>query len=94
MQLVWSLDAIQDLVHIRAYIADNNPAAAQKVAKRIEQVADTLSKLPNIGKQGRVAGTREFAIDRTPYIAIYRIRGEQLEILRVLHGRRQWPESE
>jgi plasmid stabilization system protein ParE len=46
-----------------------------------------------MGRPGRVIDTRELVIDRTPYIAAYRITGDKVRILRVLHGARQWPDE-
>lgn len=46
-----------------------------------------------MGREGRVEGTRELVIDRSPYIAVYSILGETVRILRVLHGAQKWPEE-
>lgn len=52
-----------------------------------------LQRFPESGRLGRVEGTRELVVDRTPYIAAYRIAGDTVRILRVLHGAREWPED-
>ncbi len=49
-----------------------------------------LAEHPELGRVGRVGGTRELVVTGTPYLLVYRIRGDELQILRVLHGRRQW----
>jgi plasmid stabilization system protein ParE len=46
-----------------------------------------------MGRPGRIEGTRELVISRTPYIAAYRIVGNTVRILRVLHGAQQWPDE-
>jgi plasmid stabilization system protein ParE len=46
-----------------------------------------------MGRPGRVNGTRELIIQRTPYIAAYRIAGKTVRILRELHGAQMWPEE-
>jgi toxin ParE1/3/4 len=46
-----------------------------------------------MGRPGRVPGTREFVIPRTPHIVPYRLQGESIQILRVYHGARRWPDS-
>jgi toxin ParE1/3/4 len=48
---------------------------------------------PGIGRPGRIEGTRELVIHRTPYIAAYRISGNTVRVLRLLHGAQQWPEE-
>ncbi|MBH8572974.1 hypothetical protein I8752_08065 [Nostocaceae cyanobacterium CENA369] len=39
---------------------------------------------------GRIAGTRELVITRTPFIVAYRVRADQIEILAVIHATRRW----
>lgn len=93
MKPVWSPEAIDDLVALRAYIADDDNAAAQRIALRIiDTVEKLLSENADIGRPGRVPGTRELVIARTPFTVPYRLQGEVLQILRVLHGARRWPE--
>ncbi|MFN3363544.1 MAG: type II toxin-antitoxin system RelE/ParE family toxin [Allorhizobium sp.] len=93
MLVVWTLPAIQDLEAIQDYIADRRPAAATHLAKRIfDQTKALLAKNPNVGRLGRVSGTRELVVSRTPYIVVYRV-GARVEILAIIHGARDWPES-
>ena len=90
---VWSPEAIDDLAALRAYIAKDDPIAAQRVALRIvESVEMLLSENPDVGRPGRVPGTRELVISRTPFIVPYRVRGQRIQVLRVYHGARRWPE--
>jgi len=90
---VWSPEAIDDLTVLRTYIAKDDPAAAQRVALRIvESVEMLLSENPDVGRPGRVPGTRELVISRTPFIVPYRVRGQRIQVLRVYHGARRWPE--
>jgi len=93
MQIVWTEPALRDLAAARAYIArDNLPAANEQVVRVMAAVADLL-QFPQIGRPGRREGTRELVIARTPYIVPYRLRGDLIEILRVLHGRQRWPDT-
>ena len=51
----------------------------------------TKSALPNLGKSGRVFGTRELItpkFGKTAYVIVYRVKSERIEILRVLPGMR------
>ena len=84
--------ALADLVELRAYIAEDRPQAASAVARRILDAASHLERFPEMGRPGRVAGTRELVVNRTPYLVPYRIREDTIELLRVLHGARKWPE--
>ncbi len=91
MRTLWLPRAVDDLKELRAFIAQEKPIAAQEVAARVLEAVDQLATLPNIGRPGRVAGTRELVVRNTPYVIPYRIRDEAIEILRVYHSARRWP---
>ena len=93
MTIEWSPQAIADLAALRDYIAQDDKAAAQRTALHIvRNVEQLLSVNPNMGRAGRVPGTRELVIPRTPYIVPYRVRSNRIQVLRVYHGARKWPE--
>ena len=94
MNPVWSPEAVADLAALRIYIEQDDPAAAQRVALHIIRNVETLlPKNPEMGRPGRVPGTRELVIPRTPYIVPYRVVGNAIQILRVYHGARRWPDA-
>jgi len=94
MTPIWSPEAIDDLNALRAFIAEDDPAAAQRIALHILHNVETLlSKQPETGRPGRVPGTRELVIPNTPFIVPYRLQGKSIQILRVYHGARRWPET-
>jgi len=93
MTLLWSPESIHDLIALRAHIAEHDPAAAKRVALHILYCVEyLLSENPKLGAPGRVPGTREFVIPKTPYIVPYRMRGSRIEIARVYHSARRWPD--
>ena len=92
MIIDWSDLALDDLAGLRAYIAKDNPSAARETALTIVTSVKTLAHNPEIGRPGRVPGTRELVIARSPYIVPYRLRGGSIQILRVYHGARHWPD--
>ena len=91
MRIVWSVFAIEDREAIFAYIETDSPRAAARIDEEIEAQVELLATSPQSGKPGRIAGTRELLIERTPYIAAYRVEVETIRVLRVLHGAQQWP---
>jgi toxin ParE1/3/4 len=93
MKIIWSPQARDDLEEIFNYLLEDNPSAALSVCERIEQQTKLLTNHPNLGRAGRVPGTRELVIANTPYIVPYRTRQNCLEIIRVYHGARKWPRS-
>jgi len=90
MRVKWLAEAGQDLIDIRTYIAREHPDTAQAVAQRILDTVTYLRDHPGIGRTGRITGTRELVIPGLPYIVPYRIKGNVIEILGMLHGAREW----
>ena len=93
MKLRWTVPALRDLEAIGDYIARDNPSAVTKTITRILEQTDRLTAHPHIGRAGHVPNTRELVISDTPFIAPYRVRGEEAEVLAVFHDARQGPES-
>jgi toxin ParE1/3/4 len=97
MRVRWADPAQTDLFEILDYIARDNPAAAERVERRLVDAVASLAEQPRRGRPGRVEGTRELVIPRLPYIVIYKIVERPLQpiseiaVMRVLHGARQWP---
>jgi len=75
------------------HIEAESPRAAVSVDARIQACVENLKQFPEMGRPGRIEGTRELVISRTPYIAAYRIAGDRVRILRLLHGAQQWPDE-
>lgn len=91
MKLEWSRLAMEDRGRIFDYIEQHDPRAAATTDNRIREQIETLSIFPESGRPGRVEGTRELAITRTPYVAAYRIETDAVRVLRILHGAQLWP---
>lgn len=87
----WLNIALNDLDTVVEYISQHNTNAARKLANRIWKTVQILAEHPNSGRMGRVSGTRELVVSGTSYIIPYRIKNNEIQILRVLHGARKWP---
>ena len=90
--LEWLPATQRDFDDLVDYIAVDHPVAAIEQGDEIEAQVSMLMKHPRMGRPGRVKGTRELVVARTPYIVAYRIKGKAIQILRVLHGAQPWPE--
>lgn len=90
MRLRWTRPALADLVEAQTFIAADNPQAARDVAQRVWDAAAGLRDHQDIGRPGHVPDTREWVVSRTPYLIVYRVNNETVEILRVWHTRRNW----
>lgn len=93
MRLVWSSFALSDRDDIFTYIESESPHAAINIDEQIVLATHRLVDFPQSGRPGRVAGTRELVIPRTPYIAAYVATADTIRILRVLHGAQMWPDD-
>lgn len=81
-----------ELATISNDIAREDPAAADAVQLRITTSVDRLAQFPDAGRAGHVNGTREIDVGAYPYIVVYRIKGDEIQILTVRHTSRRWPE--
>jgi toxin ParE1/3/4 len=91
MKIEWSPEAAGDFAGIVAYIHERNPSAAARVAHSMYDSVASLESFPNRGRPGRVDGTRELVLAPLPFIVVYRVRRDVVEVARVLHGAQRWP---
>jgi toxin ParE1/3/4 len=91
MRVRWTTDAAEDLERICDYIATSRPSAAQKVAATIVRGIADLEAFPHLGRHGRVEGTRELTFVSLPFLAVYEVHPDEVQVLRILHGAQQWP---
>lgn len=95
MKLIW-LPRAQALRYAQLdYIAAVDPQAAVRADEEIERQAEHLLQHSDMGRVGRIKGTRELVVGRTPFILVYRVqpKARRVEIWRMLHGAQQWPSS-
>jgi toxin ParE1/3/4 len=91
MNVRWTRTALRDLESTHAYIAADNPSAAEAFIDRLLSGIDALSQHTDMGRKGRVPGTRELIIN--PFIVAYRSRRTDVEVLAILHAARRWPDG-
>jgi toxin ParE1/3/4 len=89
----WTRLALEDLDQARDYITARSPSSAHAMIDRIESALRALREYPQMGRPGRVEGTRELVVPDTPFVIPYRFSRKFIEILAVIHGRRRWPED-
>ena len=89
LEIVWSPLARMRLREIRAYVAQDKPEAAERLAMRIVAVVEALRNHPHLGRVGAEPGIRELVIGGTPYIVLYRVERERVVISTVWHGKQR-----
>ncbi|MDO8261893.1 MAG: type II toxin-antitoxin system RelE/ParE family toxin [Gallionella sp.] len=92
MPVRWLRKALLNLDQEASYIAQDNPKAAANLVLHLRDSALLPGDQPNLGRPGRIPGTRELVVSNLPYILPYRVRNDIVEILRVFHMSRKWPE--
>lgn len=92
-ELFWTPEAIHDRDEIYDYIEADNPAAALALDELFAEKAGRLIDHPDLGRPGRVAGTRELVAHRN-YVLVYDLTVDLVRVLRVLHAARPWPPSQ
>jgi len=92
MRVRWLRQALRNLDAEAAYIAQDSPQSAAAFVGHMIDSAAMLAAHPQMGRPGRVPGTRELVVTRFPYLLPYRVRGQAVEILRVFHTARKWPQ--
>jgi len=90
MRLRWTTLAAQDLYRIVQHIQRDNSTAADRVATTLYDGCATLKDFPYRGREGRIEGTRELVFPGLPYIVVYRIEDQIVDILRIYHGAQDW----
>ena len=86
MKLVYLASALADLQNIHDYIAKDDPAVAVTVIARIKASLDRLLDFPKSGRTGTVPGTLELVVTNLPYIVVYELGADHIEIIAVFHG--------
>lgn len=93
MQINWTKGAEKNLLQVETYINQDNPRAAIDTILHILKAVEVLTDHPAMGRPGRIFNTRELVISGTLYIVAYRVKHNQIQILRVLHGTMRWPDK-
>jgi len=87
MLIKWTRAALASADEIASLIAKDNPTRANSFVLELQAAVTQLQAHPGMGRAGRVPGTRELVLHKN-YIAIYRVREDDVEILRLHHAAR------
>jgi toxin ParE1/3/4 len=87
VKIEWSEPAVKQLENALAYIREHNAVAALHMYERIHARTEQLLVFPALGKPGLEPGTLDLVIPASPYILVYRIAGDVIQIGAIWHGR-------
>lgn len=91
MRIRWTPAAADDLESIANYLFEKTPENAARLIREIYSAPSSLVRFPGSGRVGKMAGTRERVVSGLPYIIVYQVKVETLDILRILHSSQEWP---
>ena len=86
MRIRWTPAAAADLEHISNYLKDRHPRYRQPTMRKLYEAIRSLKQSPHRGRVGREEGTRELLFPPLPYVAVYRVTEQSIEVLRVYHA--------
>ena len=90
MRVRWTVPAADDLESIKNYLQQHYPNFAEATVRTIFQRIRSLKTSPNRGRSGHRGGTRELALTPLPYVVVYAVKSEAIEILHIYHGAQDW----
>jgi toxin ParE1/3/4 len=86
MRIRWTPAAAADFEHIFEYLQQHLPHLARPTIIRIYERIRSLRKMPFSGRPGRKEGTRELVLAPLPYLVLYRVKDEFIEVVHIYHG--------
>jgi toxin ParE1/3/4 len=93
MNVIWSIASTGHLQQLDGYLHEESPGGSTVMRRRILQTVRRVSQMPLSGRVGRIDGTREAVVPRSPFIVVYELAPQTVYILGVWHAARLWPES-
>jgi toxin ParE1/3/4 len=91
MQVRWTKAASSDLENIANYLFDETPDNAPRLVRELYNAPNSLKNFPELGRIGKQEGTRELVHPSLPYVFVYQIKGQNVFVVRILHGSQEWP---
>lgn len=91
LKIQFTNEALNNLVQITQFYEDKQPGLGSRFVNYIQSKLEILEIHPNIGRIGKVFGTRELILDEFPYICVYRVRKTFIQLLLVYHQSRKYP---
>jgi toxin ParE1/3/4 len=91
MRIRWTPAATADLQHISDYLKEHHPRYRQPTMRKLYEAVRALKQWPQRGRIGREEGTRELLFSPMPYVVVYRVTEQGVEVLRIYHTAQDRP---
>jgi plasmid stabilization system protein ParE len=86
MKPVWSAVAVRHLREVVEFFQSENARGTVSLRRRILETAERIGQMPYSGSVGRIKGTREVVAPRSPFIVVYQVSGQRVEIVGIWYG--------
>jgi toxin ParE1/3/4 len=90
MRIRWTILAADDLESIKNYLQKHFPQFAEPTVRTIYLRVRSLKTTPYRGRPGHRSGTRELPLTPLPYVVVYSVKADALQILHIYHGAQDW----
>ncbi len=91
MRVRWTPAAAADLQSISDYLKEHHPRYRERTMRKLYGAISELKQWPGRGRPGREGGTREVLFPPMPYVAVYRVTEQTIEVVRLYHAARDRP---
>lgn len=90
MRIVWADSARADFERAIAFIAARSPSGAKRIGARILRAVSLLEDFPEIAQaSAHHRRLRQMPVASTPYLIIYRVHADRVEIRAIVHGKQK-----
>jgi toxin ParE1/3/4 len=94
LPIIWRANARSDLAAIIRYVANVNPIAARRLRQVLMDSVLPVSEHPYLFRQSQVIPSLREIVAHPNYIVYYRVTANCIEVVNVIHTRREFPEGE
>ena len=91
MRIRWTPAAAADLRNISDYLKERHPQYRQPTMGKLYETIRSLKQSPHRGRPGSEEGTREILFPPLPYVAVYRVKEQTIQVVRIYHGAQKRP---
>lgn len=93
LPIIWRISARSDLAAIIHYVANVNPLAARRLRQVLMESVLPVSEHPYLYRQSQTIPAMREIVAHPNYIVYYRVTATCIEVVNVIHTRREFPDQ-
>ncbi len=86
-----TIRTLQTLSEVLEYYESQQKGLGGRFMSYYDAQIERIRDMPKIGRVGRAFGTRELVMQDFPFLIVYRVRKEYLEIINLIHQAKKYP---